>query len=1161
MAEDPKDVAMPTVQGTVLPSDAPAMPTAASGPPSMPGVLHTARGPIPPSSAPAMPTLRGPVDPSAGQSIPSMATRVSGAHGQDGVPDLPPPDFGAPPEIPHARYEIGLEIARGGMGRVVEAADTVLGRTVALKEALALDQDSLARFAREIRITARLEHPSIVPVHDAGSSTGGAPFYVMRKVEGKPLEKLVAETSSLSERLALIPHIVASANAIAHAHERGIVHRDIKPSNILVGDLGETIVIDWGLAKVIGETEERAVGVLPPRPIADDGDTIKTRAGIVYGTPGFMAPEQLRGAPADERCDVYALGATLYHLLARKPPHHAKTADEMMRAAVDGQAKSLVELVEGVPPDLSTIVDKSLAHDAKDRYQHARALAADLERFLKGQLIAAHHYTRGDRLKRFVRTHRVPILGIGVATAAALAVGIVSIVNVIHERDRADAASVEARHEQHVAEQARAEAEDRADALTLANARSLLETNPTLAVAMIKRLAPTRRWQDVRAIAAGARFAGVAWRAEASTATTSVQLAHDGHRALTAGNDGAIRMYDLAKHTVAKLADLHAPMTVRFADGDKRIVLHGGTRLVTMDAAGGDRHEITVPAPIRDLEVAGTTLYFIDQASNLFELELGAATPLQVPLDEGVSELAISPDGRWIALKGTLHLLLLDRTVPSSPPREAYFGRTRDMGWSANSTHLVAQVDGSVVDLDVTLVPEPRIVRKMLVGERYSATVANGQLYSLGPLGISVASSRDNLEPRKQFPAQALGIHLGRNGTVLAASTNAIHALSEDGDHVLLAPVPQLESLAASPDSAYVVATSEGSLLAWDLDAIQGTRIAAGATGARFTGTDRLIATFSGEPAGWIEIATKAATPLDASGALRQVAGSPDGRRAILVDVSHRAQLVGLGQPPQALAGQIDLAKFIDDERALLASPGPDGGTQLELLEITAKRRTVLVQRAAKLLSMSWNHASPPSVAASFDDGVLWRAELTSAKAGTLELGKRLASPIQIADDGTVWFAVDTELRAWREGGAERVATVPKAIVNLGILTERAVAFTDDGSSYVVELGHVDQIAPLFPLNKRAAMAAQTGLIITTRGAFLDGIDPLVHARWTIASANNATFDQPEVSRDGARVLALLDGKVIVWNLDLPATPAATAAWLDTMTNAYDKGTSELGWR
>ena len=160
-----------------------------------------------------------------------------------------------PPAMPQdARYTEAKEIARGGMGRVVEAKDTVLGRTVALKEALSHDPEALRRFQRETRITARLEHPSIVPVHDAGFSPSGAPFYVMRKIGGRPLEELVGLYGALPDRLALVPHIVAAAHAVAHAHERGVVHRDIKPSNILVGELGETILIDWGFAKVMGET-------------------------------------------------------------------------------------------------------------------------------------------------------------------------------------------------------------------------------------------------------------------------------------------------------------------------------------------------------------------------------------------------------------------------------------------------------------------------------------------------------------------------------------------------------------------------------------------------------------------------------------------------------------------------------------------------------------------------------------------------------------------------------------------------------------------------------------------------------------------------------------------------------------------------------------------
>src|SRR5262245_21738580 len=171
------------------------------------------------------------------------------------------------------RYTIQVEIARGGMGRVVEATDTVLGRTVALKEALSADPEAVRRFQRETRITAKLEHPAIVPVHDAGTAPGGAPFYVMRKVSGRPLEDRVDVHAALPERLALLQHVVAAAHAVAPSHERGIIHRDIKPANILIGDLGETIVIDWGLAKAIGEADDAHAG----EALAAD-DIVHTRA-------------------------------------------------------------------------------------------------------------------------------------------------------------------------------------------------------------------------------------------------------------------------------------------------------------------------------------------------------------------------------------------------------------------------------------------------------------------------------------------------------------------------------------------------------------------------------------------------------------------------------------------------------------------------------------------------------------------------------------------------------------------------------------------------------------------------------------------------------------------------------------------------------------------
>ena len=275
-------------------------------------------------------------------------------------PHVRPATSDPAPATAGARYANRDEIARGGMGRVVEAADTLLGRIVAIKEVLTTDPELLRRFARETRITARLEHPSIVPLYDAGTTPEGVPYYVMRKVSGKPLEDLVVAAESVADRLALVPHVLATAQAVAHAHGRGILHRDLKPSNILAGDLGETVVIDWGLAKVVDEPDDDEV--LPAA--IDAGASLRTRYGVVFGTPGFMAPEQVRGEAVDERADVYALGATLYFVLARAVPHHAASGDDMMAAAAAGPPRPLRDLVAGVPTDLLTIADTALAFAA-----------------------------------------------------------------------------------------------------------------------------------------------------------------------------------------------------------------------------------------------------------------------------------------------------------------------------------------------------------------------------------------------------------------------------------------------------------------------------------------------------------------------------------------------------------------------------------------------------------------------------------------------------------------------------------------------------------------------------------------------------------------------------------------------------------------------------
>src|ERR1041384_2237374 len=154
------------------------------------------------------------------------------------------------------RYDIVGEHGRGGLGRVSRAHDVELGRDVAIKELLSHGHVKEVRFLREAMITARLEHPSIVPVHEAGRWPDGTPFYAMKLVAGRPLRDLITERRTVERRLGLLHHVIAVADAIAYAHGRSIIHRDLKPANVIVGDFGETIVIDWGLAKDLSATEE-----------------------------------------------------------------------------------------------------------------------------------------------------------------------------------------------------------------------------------------------------------------------------------------------------------------------------------------------------------------------------------------------------------------------------------------------------------------------------------------------------------------------------------------------------------------------------------------------------------------------------------------------------------------------------------------------------------------------------------------------------------------------------------------------------------------------------------------------------------------------------------------------------------------------------------------
>ena len=279
------------------------------------------------------------------------------------------------------RYQLGAAIGAGGMGEVMLASDRRIGRDVAIKRTRVVPSPELAaRFLREAQIQGRLDHPAVVPVYDLGVDDDGRPYFVMKRLAGTSLEAVLAARGddgphAAWSRRRLLAAFVEVCLAIEFAHTRGVVHRDLKPANIMLGDFGEVYVLDWGVARVVRDDADDGGGA---EIVSLDGvGTADTRAGAVLGTPGFMAPEQARGEPVTPRSDVYALGATLFELLA---------GQAFARGRLDASDVDAVPSRRGadVPPELDAICARALAPDPGARYGSARALADEVQGYLDG---------------------------------------------------------------------------------------------------------------------------------------------------------------------------------------------------------------------------------------------------------------------------------------------------------------------------------------------------------------------------------------------------------------------------------------------------------------------------------------------------------------------------------------------------------------------------------------------------------------------------------------------------------------------------------------------------------------------------------------------------------------------------------------------------------
>ena len=540
-----------------------------------------------------------------------------------GAPATAPTDEFAAPTTGPDRYEILGEHGRGGLGRVSRAHDRLLGRDVAIKELISRGLISEIRFLREALIPARLEHPGIVPIHEAGRWPDGTPYYAMKLVAGRSLRDLLAARATVDERIALLDHVIAVADAIAYAHGKNIIHRDLKPANVIVGDFGETVVIDWGLAKDLGEADELTGGG-SPSPSPDDG---LTAVGTVLGTPAYMSPEQERGEPVDRRADVFAIGAMLWELcsLQKQPPASTAQRRRALRRA-------------GIDEDLIAIIKQALDPDPARRYPHAGALAADLKAFTSGARIAARRYSLPALLAHWTRRHRMFAVSAAVVVVLAAAGSVAYVRNVAAARDRADQAAAAAHQER--------------DRAVLSQASLLLEKDPAQARDLLASL--TLR---------SPQYALLASRAQRGAAIHVVAFPEDIDAIYRAPGAGiAVRTRDGELHQIDPRAGTRRLVARELQPG---VTARAGSWLYARKLFGDRTVSVSTPAPARALDAGALdgisalvalrgAVYALDRHKDLYRL--GQQAPVLVR--RGVHHIA--GDGALLVLctlDGTLEVL------------------------------------------------------------------------------------------------------------------------------------------------------------------------------------------------------------------------------------------------------------------------------------------------------------------------------------------------------------------------------------------------------------------------------------------------------------------------------------------------------------------------
>jgi hypothetical protein len=1064
--------------------------------------------------------------------------------GVDSEVCVPSPEQAAPPrsisvfDPPEERFVEKSELGRGGMGRVVEAVDRALGRSVAIKQSLATSSIDVARFEREVRITAQLQHPSVIPILDVGRDPEGHPFYIMRKIEGEPLADRVIQAKTTGDRLALISSFLGAVDAAAYAHAKRIIHRDIKPWNILLGPFGETLLIDWGIARELDDAHED-----PTTLGAADTGVGLTRLGIAQGTPGFLAPEQARGEVVDARADVYSLGATLFYILANKLPYGRISATEAIEAAAAGTPPELSAIPEEVPRELIAILTKAMAAEPAERYADAGGLAADLRRFLAGQLVAAHAYSTREKLAKWVRRHRIAVTVGTIALVTVAVISAISIRQVIHDRD--------------AAREATTLAEDRADDLLIDRARLLAATDPTSSIAtlrMLRRDSP--RWETARAIIRTAVPGGIERRVTRHpTYVQAVAFSPDGMRLASAST--ILEVHDLARRTTRQLEPTGATQ-LRWRDPRTLVYLRKDSA-GWIDVETGAAHVFSMRDPaqleIREHDVLVRTAKGAVIAIRPDRTE----TPL---VEGGAVDLDVSGTRAAILMRSTVEIVsgsdrrsigLVSTSVPNA------------VRLSPDGTR-VATVTGWVVHEWKVETAELLHTWDRITAVDYAGDVLYG-------FDARAFYSLDRATPTPHLLTKhGIGTanHLipFRQGALLYSDRGDLAYANADGVRKLAHRTLEIKRAAIDDGGAQIAVAFDRDLVVMDLDQVLPPSFAVPASTELLGLTSshaivRMTVQLT-DPPGFtsgtslVDLANHAQTVLDPRSLEAHfegdlVVGQFLGERNHLQVWSGTKRVFELDRVASYLIERGQLY-YVDLDGAIWRQPLT--GPRVSLGRVPSTLRTTMPNGNSTVMAMILD--GDEVVLSVFDARGLQfvRASGELLDLGTTGFSWRLFGR---ARDGAWWLVDYATAKLYRSlGGVLTAVEIDRAASAIRIFPDRVMVMSTDDTATELDLdGRV--IRTISTSGGETRVLGPDLVIPTVDGVELVG--PSDATRGTIRLPGQVL----KVQCAGKRILALVGvgehRRLVVWSDRVPDDPAALPAYLDTLTNArLPTGSDVLSW-